>query len=52
MTEEKKDELLSKAESDIQDVLIDLWNDHGLRVTMADIDTRPLANFRVQLDCT
>lgn len=52
MTEKEKDALLSKAENDIQDVLTDLYNDHGLRVTMAEIDTRPLANFRVQLNAT
>lgn len=48
--EDEADKLLSVAEEKIRGILIGLVNDHGLRVTAAEIDTRPLAEFRVSLD--
>ena len=50
VSEEEIDRLLTDAEEKIQGILLDLYNEQGIRVSSAEIDTRPFADYRVSLD--
>lgn len=44
-----RDELLQKAETEIQAILLGLENDHGIEIDHVTVDTRNFANLGVQI---
>ena len=52
MSEDEKDALLTEAEERIQEILLDLKNEHGLKIESIDADTRPFGNCRVNIMVT
>lgn len=47
--DERDRRVIGRAEVAIQKILLDLVNDHGIKIDVVNVDTRSFANMRVEI---